>query len=50
MDDNTETRIDELDLYTIPGSYPPRHNPRKVIGKMGIEDPIDADEGASSVI
>ncbi len=42
MDDNTETRIDELDLYVIPNSYPPKYNPRKVADycrEMGIEDP-----------
>lgn len=42
MDDNTETRIDELDLYVIPNSYPPKCNPRKVADycrEMGIEDP-----------
>ena len=42
MDDNTETRIDELDLYVIPSSYPPKYNPRKVADycrEMGIEDP-----------
>lgn len=42
MDDNTETRIDELDLYVIPDSYPPKYNPRKVADycrEMGIEDP-----------
>ncbi len=50
MDDNTETRIDELDLHAIPNSYPPRYNSRKVIREMGIEDPIDADEGAASAI
>ena len=41
MDDNTETRIDELDLYVIPNSYPPKYNPRKVADycrEMGIED------------
>lgn len=42
MDDNTETRIDELDLYVIPNSYPPKYNPRKVADycrEMGVEDP-----------
>ncbi len=42
MDDNTKTRIDELDLYVIPNSYPPKYNPRKVADycrEMGIEDP-----------
>lgn len=42
MDDNTETRIDELDLYVIPNSYPPKYNPHKVADycrEMGIEDP-----------
>ena len=42
MDDNTKTRIDELDQYVIPNSYPPKYNPRKVADycrEMGIEDP-----------
>ena len=43
MGDTMETMIDDLPPYVAPNSYPPKHNPRKVVAdccrEMGIEGP-----------
>lgn len=42
MSEAAEAMVNEMDPYVIPGSYPPKHNPRKVAEycrEMGIEDP-----------